>query len=201
MTKLNRFFAPLLLTGLLTAYTPLTQAADMQQGYGDMSYRAAPQIDKAHQKTTYGGKVGRKAASAFANLTTGVLEIPKNMINTTNQSNVFYGIIGGLFKGIVHTAGRLGVGVADLVTIPLPTKPIAYPVYIWEDFDVDTTYGEVFRLDTTQKPPAPAMPVADVQPAAPVVVAPSAPIVDHSAEYTRDTNKTLDTYFEKEMMK
>lgn len=200
MTKLNRFFAPLLLTGLLTAYAPLNQAADMQQGYGDLSYRTAPQIDKAHQETTYGGKVGRKAASAFANLTTGALEIPKNMINTTNQSNVFYGIIGGLFKGIVHTAGRLGVGVADLVTIPLPTKPIAYPVYIWEDFDVDTTYGEVFRLDTTE-PPAPIAPTAAVQPAAPVVVPPSAPIVDRSDEYTRETNKTLDTFFEKEMMK
>ncbi len=198
MTKLDRFFAPLLLTGLLTAYTPLTQA-DMQQGYGDTSYTAAPLIDKSHQPTTYGGKVGRKASSAFANLTTSWLEIPKNMINTTNQSNVFYGIVGGLFKGVVNMAGRLGVGVADLITIPIPTKPVAYPVYIWEDFDVDTTYGEVFRLDTTEAPPA--KPVAVAEPAAPVAQQPSAPVVDHSDEYTRDTNRTLDNYFKKEMMK
>jgi putative exosortase-associated protein (TIGR04073 family) len=196
MTRIDRFFAPLLLTGLLTAYTPLTQADMQQQGYGDMSYTAAPRIDKS-QPTTYGGKVGRKASSAFANLTTGWLEIPKNMINTSNQSNVFYGIVGGLFKGVVNMAGRLGVGVADLITIPIPTKPIAYPVYIWEDFDVDTSYGDVFRLDTTEAPPA--KPIAVAEPAAPVVAPPSAPAPAY--EYNKETKKTLDNYFKKEMMK
>lgn len=197
MTKTDRFFAPLLLTGLLAAYTPLTQADMQQQGYGDSSYTAAPLIDRSHQPTTYGGKVGRKASSAFANLTTSWLEVPKNIINTTNQSNVFYGIVGGLFKGLVNMAGRLGVGVADLVTIPLPTKPIAYPVYIWEDFDVDTTYGDVFRLDTTE-PPQPK-PVAVVEPAAPVAPQPvEPPPVDG---YSKETNKALDNFFKKEMMK
>lgn len=197
MTRIDRFFAPLLLTGLLTAYTPLTQADMQQQGYGDMSYTAAPRIDKSQQPTTYGGKVGRKASSAFANLTTGWLEIPKNMINTSNQSNVFYGIVGGLFKGVVNMAGRLGVGVADLITIPIPTQPIAYPIYVWDDFDVDTSYGEAFRLDTTEAPPA--KPVAVVEPIEPVVAQPSAPApVD---QYNKETNKTLDNYFKKEMMK
>lgn len=195
MTKIDRFFAPLLLTGLLAAYAPLTQADMQQQGYGDSSYTAAPLIDRSQQPTTYGGKVGRKASSALANLTTSWLEVPKNMINTTNQSNVFYGIVGGLFKGLVNMAGRLGVGVADLITIPLPTKPIAYPVYIWEDFDVDTTYGDVFRLDTTEAPPA--KPVAVAEPAAPIAPQPAEPADD----YSKETNEALDNFFKKEMMK
>jgi len=197
MTKIDRFFAPLLLTGLLTAYTPLTQADMQQQSYGDTSYTAAPLIDRSHQPTTYGGKVGRKASSALANLTTSWLEVPKNMINTTNQSNVFYGIVGGLFKGLVNMAGRLGVGVADLITIPLPTKPVAYPVYIWEDFDVDTSYGDVFRLDTTE--PLPPKPVAVAEPVAPVAPQPDAPAP--ADDYSKETNKALDNFFKKEMMK
>ena len=94
---------------------------------------------------TYGSKVGHKILNGFANITTGVLEIPKNVINTTNESNIVYGVFGGVLKGVINTGGRIVVGVVDLVTAPLPTKPIAYPVYVWDDFDADTTYGEVFR--------------------------------------------------------
>lgn len=97
--------------------------------------------------STYGSKVGHKALNGFTNLTTSVLEIPKNIINTTNQSNLAYGLFGGLFKGVINTLGRTGVGLTDLIMAPLPTKPIIYPEYIWDDFDVDSTYGEIFRLD------------------------------------------------------
>ncbi len=95
----------------------------------------------------YASQVGHKALNGFANITTAVLEIPKNIINTTNDSNIVWGFVGGLAKGVINTGGRIGVGVTDLVTAPLPTKPIASPKYIWEDFDQDTQYGSVFRLD------------------------------------------------------
>ena len=79
-------------------------------------------------------------------MTTSALEIPKNIINTTNDSNVAWGFVGGLAKGILNTVGRMMVGLTDLITFPLPTKPFIYPKYVWDDFDEDTTYGEVFRL-------------------------------------------------------
>lgn len=101
----------------------------------------------AEEQQSYGSKVGYKTLNGFTNIITAVLEIPKNIINTTNQSNIAYGAVGGLAKGILNTAGRLSSGVADLVTFPLPTKPIAQPTYIWKDFDADTSYGKVFRLD------------------------------------------------------
>jgi putative exosortase-associated protein (TIGR04073 family) len=184
----------------MITYTPMTQA-DMQQGYSNPS---APvnRVDQS-QHLSYGAKVGNKVLNAFANLSTGVLEIPKNIINTTNKSNVFYGVVGGLFKGLVHTAGRLAVGVADLVTIPLPTLPIARPAYIWEDFDVDTTYGPVFQLERVSE----AEPVQVQAPApAPIVAAPAVTVVkpepiDNTKQYNQETNQKLDTMFKKEMMK
>ncbi len=100
----------------------------------------------ADDQQSYGSQVGNKALNGFANMTTAVLEIPKNIINTTNDSNVAWGTVGGLAKGILNTAGRIVTGMTDFVTAPLPTKPIVYPAYIWDDFDVDTSYGKAFRL-------------------------------------------------------
>lgn len=106
----------------------------------------ASSLAVADEEQSYGAKVGDKALHGFANLTTSVLELPKNIINTSNQSNVAYGFIGGTAKGILNTVGRMMVGLTDVVTAPLPTKPYIYPYYVWDDFDADTTYGEVFRL-------------------------------------------------------
>lgn len=184
MRKVNRFFVFFLLTGLLAVHASATFAAN-QSG-----------------QSSYGSKVGRKAVNALANLTTAPLEIPKSMINTSNKSNVFYGIVGGLFKGLVHTAGRLGVGIADLITIPLPTKPITQPAYIWDDFDVDTTYGPAFRLDKTQEI---VEPVVDAQiqipTAAPVLTDPKPQAIDNSKQYRQEANQKLDEVFKKEMKK
>ena len=151
---------------------------------------------------SYGEKVGNKALNAFANMTTSPLEMPKNIINTMNQSNFFYGVFGGFLKGLVNTLGRTGCGIADFITLPLPTKPIAYPVYIWDDFDVDTTYGEVFRLDKTQKTDQPVTQAPVTQPA-PTAVAtpPKAAVVDRSNQYNQETNRKLDTLFKQEMQK
>lgn len=101
----------------------------------------------ADDQESYGDKVGDKALRGFVNLTTSTLEIPKNIINTTNQSNIAYGFVGGTAKGILNTVGRMMVGLTDLITAPLPTKRFVHPNYVWDDFDADTTYGEVLRLE------------------------------------------------------
>ncbi|NOR68767.1 MAG: exosortase system-associated protein, TIGR04073 family [Methylomarinum sp.] len=107
---------------------------------------AISSISLAGEQQSYGSQVGHKALNGFTNMTTSILEIPKNIINTTNDSNVAYGFVGGLAKGILNTVGRMMAGLTDFVTAPIPTKPIVQPVYIWDDYDVDSTYGEVFRL-------------------------------------------------------
>ena len=105
---------------------------------------------QAEEYGSYQRGVLEKAGNGFANLTTAALELPKNVINTTNSSNVIFGVLGGMLKGTMHMMGRMGVGLVDLITAPIPTKPIIHPALVWDDFDVDTQYGETFRLSHEQ---------------------------------------------------
>lgn len=123
---------------------PLVQA-DQTGSYMTGSSAAAPFV-QVPQPETYGETVNRKLISSLANLTTSTLEIPKTVIIINNQSNFAFGFAGGAIKGMINTVGRMGVGILDLITAPIPTKPIVYPLYVWDDFDAETTYGPVFRL-------------------------------------------------------
>lgn len=137
MKKYSLALASLLIVGSLMGFSPLSQADETK-----------PQ--NVPEKS-YADKVGEKALSGFTNMNTALLEIPKNVINTTNQSNVAYGFTGGLAKGILNTVGRMMAGLADLITAPILTKPIVQPNNIWDDFDVETTYGQAFRADNEPK--------------------------------------------------
>lgn len=110
----------------------------------------------------YAETVRLKLGSGFANALTGFVEIPKNMINTTNQSgNVFFGIVGGGGKGLLHMLGRTIAGVVDVVTFPIPTRPIPDPPVVWERFYTDTRYGPFFSdVRDNPYPPKPARPPA-----------------------------------------
>jgi putative exosortase-associated protein (TIGR04073 family) len=194
MNKFYRFYIFILFNSIFIAYTPLIQA-DTQ-----VTQNSTYDSTEPSQQLSYGEKVGKKALIAFANLVTSPLELPKNIINTINKSNFFYGVFGGFLKGLVNTLGRTGCGIADLLTLPLPTKPIAYPIYIWKDFDVDTTYGDVFRLDNNnikiELPISQAIPepIANLSVQKPTVI-------DHSNQQDQTINKNLDILFKKEMEK
>ena len=94
----------------------------------------------------YGEEVGMKLGSGFSNIALSWLEVPKNMINTTNQTNLALGLIGGVIKGVLHTLARTTAGVTDVLSAPLPTQPIVEPQFIWQNFDVETHYNPVFKL-------------------------------------------------------
>jgi len=94
---------------------------------------------------SYGDSVNRKLSSGLANLTLSVLEVPKNIIIVSNQTNVLFGLAGGIVLGGVDLLGRTGVGILDLVTAPLATQPIVFPLYVWDDFNKSTVYGPIFR--------------------------------------------------------
>ncbi len=139
-----RYFCLLLCASWLVVYTPLTQADGSMLSNRVNTASVSPPL-------SYGEKVANKGLNALANLTTAPLEIPKAVINTMNQSNFFYGLVGGFFKGMVNTLGRTGCGIADLITLPLPTESIISPAYVWDHFDKETTYGSVMRLDKEAK--------------------------------------------------
>jgi putative exosortase-associated protein (TIGR04073 family) len=145
MNTYHRFFVAGLLTSLSLGYTPTVLADEVYQ----------PQYQQQYQPSerSYGEKVGDKTKNGLTNITTSWLEVPKSIINNTNaeDSNIIFGLVGGVIEGVLNTAGRTTAGVADLVTAPLATKPIIQPRYIWEDFDEISTYGKVFRLDSDEQ--------------------------------------------------
>ncbi|MGZ4958313.1 MAG: exosortase system-associated protein, TIGR04073 family [Methylomonas sp.] len=124
-------FAALLIAGWL-AFTPWAQADQIE---------------------TYGETTGRKALSGLANITTSWLELPKNIINVNNDSNFAFGFGFGSILGIMNTVGRMVIGVSDLVLAPLPTHPVVSPLYVWQDFETDTSYGPIFRTCTPSDNP------------------------------------------------
>ena len=137
--KKNLFFSLLYIVSMVLS--PTVQA---YEGDNTNSYT---------QERSYGQIVGRKAANGFANIGTAILEVPKNIINTTNESNLLFGLTGGTIKGLLHMMGRMGAGITDATTMLFPTQPILEPAYPWQDFDKETQYNAIFRYDSGQKEP------------------------------------------------
>jgi len=114
---------------------------------------------------TYGEMVRTKLASGLTNMTFGLAEIPKNMINTSNEANVLLGVTGGLMKGTLHTVGRLLAGGLDFITFPVPSQPITHPIYVWQQFNIDTSYGPFFDMSRTPPMMKPGLPPKAQNPA------------------------------------
>ena len=102
----------------------------------------------AAEESSYGEKIGQKTLRGLSNATLGIIEVPKEIIKTTNDSNLIYGVTAGTFLGIINTLGRTSVGVLDLITFPLPTKPVVQPVHPWQSYlTLPTRYDPIFDLD------------------------------------------------------
>jgi len=198
MNKFNRFFVYILCSGLIITYLPQT-LADPQ--YDNTEIAETVNTLQSQQPCSYGQKINEKALRMVSNFDSSLLEIPKNIINTTNDSNIIYGLTGGLAKGLINTIGRIGVSFADFISLPIPTKPVAYPLNVWDDFDKDTQYNDIFRLDNCP-PSDEVVATPDVPALQPNVVAvPPRPLPDNVGGYNDHTNRKLDTLFKKQMMK
>lgn len=100
----------------------------------------------AAEESSYGDMVRTKLASGLSNMAFGIAEMPKNIINTSNEVNVMMGVTGGVVKGTLHTMGRMLAGMADVLTFPVPSQPITHPYYVWQQFNSDTRYGPFFDM-------------------------------------------------------
>ena len=103
----------------------------------------APQIASA---STYPDRMGTKLGNGMANIVTGIVEIPKAVINGNRKNGAAYAATGGVMTGMVHMMGRTLLGAADLVTFMIPTKPIITPEYVWQNFKQDTGYKGTWEL-------------------------------------------------------
>lgn len=89
---------------------------------------------------SYLSGVGSKLGQGFANIATGVIEIPKNVVNISHEQNVFVGMTWGLLRGVLQTVSRTAVGAAELITSPVPSSDFVTPPYVWDRFSEDSRY-------------------------------------------------------------
>lgn len=84
-----------------------------------------------------------KASQGTANIVTGFIEIPKNIVNLSHDQNIFVGITWGILRGAIHAVSRTLVGGAELITSPFATEEFISPAYVWERFSEDTRYFDL----------------------------------------------------------
>ncbi len=81
-----------------------------------------------------------KLSQGAANITFGFIELPKNVINITNDQNILVGLTWGLIRGIIQGVSRTLVGGVEVITSPIPTAEFASPAYVWDRFSEDSRY-------------------------------------------------------------
>lgn len=90
--------------------------------------------------SNYFNNSSEKLVSGVTNAVTGWVELPKNIILTSQIEGPLYGITIGTVMGIMHTVGRSLVGVLDAATFFIPISPSVNPPFIWQDFSRETSY-------------------------------------------------------------
>lgn len=81
-----------------------------------------------------------KLSQGAANIAFGFIEVPKNIINITNDQNILVGLTWGLIRGIIHGVSRTLVGGVEVITSPIPSSEFASPAYVWNRFSEDSRY-------------------------------------------------------------
>lgn len=82
---------------------------------------------------------GRKFGRGLAGMTCGFLEVPGNVVETSRERGVGWGVTLGFAEGLGRLVVRELVGVYEFVTAPFPVpagyQPILEPEYPWNYFD------------------------------------------------------------------
>lgn len=83
-------------------------------------------------------KIGKKLGRGIVNIATGWVELPKNIYDTSVETNnPLMGITYGTLKGVGMTVVRTGAGAYDVATflfpIPKDYEPILKPEFVFEE--------------------------------------------------------------------
>ena len=81
-----------------------------------------------------------KAGRGLTNVLTGWIELPRNFHQGSQEENPLTGAVAGLFKGASLTVLRMGIGVYEAITFPIPYpkafaspyEQMELPDYAWE---------------------------------------------------------------------
>ena len=96
-------------------------------------------VPSAHAEGYLSG-FANKLSQGIANVSTGFIEIPKNVINITDEDNIFMGMTWGILRGAAQGVSRTVVGGVELISSPIPSSEFASPAYAWERFSEDSRY-------------------------------------------------------------
>lgn len=116
----------LVVVSLVAVYTPVSHAG------GGPVVIDTPTV--ARDLSSYRSDVGDKAARGIKNILFGWTELPKQIVDVTQESNPIWGLLAGGFQGSLKAMARTVSGVSDVVTAPIAPekKPFINP-----DIDVD----------------------------------------------------------------
>lgn len=83
-------------------------------------------------------KMGKKLGRGIVNVATGWVELPRNIYDTSVETNnPLMGITYGTLKGVGMTVVRTGAGAYDVVTflfpVPQDYQPILKPEFVFEE--------------------------------------------------------------------
>ena len=85
---------------------------------------------------SYGQTMSKKLARGLANVLTAPLEPIVQMMNETRDHGDMRGFFMGGSKGLVNMFGRIGTGIYEIVTFPIPVpkeyRPIFLPEFVIE---------------------------------------------------------------------
>ena len=90
---------------------------------------------------SYPARIAGKFGIGLINTVTGIVEIPKSMMVETASEGIGMGMSLGFVKGMTNMMGRTLTGMLDVVSFPIPTKPMITPAVVFQDFDKETTYA------------------------------------------------------------
>ena len=90
---------------------------------------------------SYPARIGGKFGIGLINTVTGIVEIPKSMTVETEKEGIGMGMSMGFVKGMTNMLGRTLVGIVDVVSFPIPTKPMISPAVVFQDFSQESTFS------------------------------------------------------------
>jgi len=103
----------------------------------------------AQAEQGYAPTIGEKLGTGITNVATGWMEIPHTMYVSSQKDGLATGLTLGFFKGVANTVGRSAMGVVDMTTFMIPTKPMMQPGLVWQNFGKETTYNRTWELYET----------------------------------------------------
>ncbi len=120
---MKRIFGIVLILLLITGFSVLSYADEGEIMIGD----EGEVMTQKEEIRAYRLTIGEKAARGVKNILLGWTELPKRIIDTTQETgNPIWGLFVGGYEGTLKAAGRTLSGVVDVVTAPINPKGAPY---------------------------------------------------------------------------